>query len=369
MTNRVKHVGILTGGGDCPGLNAVIRAVTKSLILRYGIKVTGIEDGFDGLVERRTRPLDYDSVSGILQVGGTILGTSNKSNPFRHAIQKDDEIEYQDRSGEVIDYIDELGLDGLVCIGGDGTMAISKKLIEKGVPVVGVPKTIDNDIVGTDITFGFDSAVTVAAEAMDRIHTTAQSHHRIMLVEIMGRYAGWLALFSGMAAGADVILVPEIDYDLEVICDYVHKRGQKGRRFSIVAVAEGAKSQGGEMTVQRRVKTSPDQVRLGGVAVKLGQDIEDQTGLETRATILGHLQRGGTPTPFDRVLATRYGVAAAELIGDNNWNLMVALHGDHIGTVAIEEIGGKVRKIEPDSILLRTAESVGTCLGVASRTI
>ncbi len=362
--SKIKRVGILTGGGDCPGLNAVIRAVAKSLITHHNIEVIGIEDGFEGIVENRTRPLHYDNVSGILQVGGTILGTSNTANPFHHPVIQNGKTVYVDCSDQVIDNMKTLGMEALVCIGGDGTMTIAKQLIEKGVKIVGVPKTIDNDIHGTDITFGYDTAMAIATEAIDRIHTTAQSHHRVMLVEIMGRYAGWLALGAGVAGGADVILIPEIEYKLDAIIAAVEKRGAMGRRFSIIAVAEGAKPQGGELTVSRVIQDSPDKYRLGGIAVKLGNAIEDRTGLETRATILGHLQRGGTPTPNDRVLSTRYGVGAADLVGAGKFNLMVALQGNSIVSVPITEIGGKTRTVPMDSELIHTALQVGTSLGV-----
>lgn len=362
--SKIKRVGILTGGGDCPGLNAVIRAVAKSLITHHNIEVIGIEDGFEGIVENRTRPLHYDNVSGILQVGGTILGTSNTANPFHHPVIQNGKTVYVDCSDQVIDNMKTLGMEALVCIGGDGTMTIAKQLIEKGVKIVGVPKTIDNDIHGTDITFGYDTAMSIAAEAIDRIHTTAQSHHRVMLVEIMGRYAGWLTLGAGIAGGADVILIPEIEYDMEAICAAIKKREDMGRKFSIIAVAEGAKPQGGELTVSRIVEGSPDKYRLGGVAVKLGNDIQDRTGVETRATILGHLQRGGTPTPNDRVLSTRYGVGAADLIGAGQFNRMVALQGNKIVSVPITEIGGKTRTVPMDSELIHTALQVGTSLGV-----
>ncbi len=365
--NGVNRVGVLTGGGDCPGLNAVIRAVTKSLITRYGIEVIGIEDGFEGLIEKRTFPLSYDAVSGILQTGGTILGTSNKADPFNTPVKRDGKIEYVDYSDETIRYISEIGLDAIICIGGDGTMTIANKLAQKGVPVVGVPKTIDNDLFGTDITFGHDTAVSIAAGAMDRIHTTAQSHHRVMIVEVMGRYAGWLALNAGLASGADIILIPELDYEIDVVCEKVEERSHKGRRFSIIAVAEGAKPKGGELVVSRIVEDSPEKIRLGGISIKLANDIEDRTGLETRATVLGHLQRGGTPTAFDRILATRYGVGAADLVASATFNRMVALQGRSIVSVPIEEIGGRSRNVPPDSSLLTIAESVGASLGVRSR--
>ena len=363
--NGVKRVGVLTGGGDCPGLNAVIRAVTKSLITHYGIEIIGIEDGFLGLIENRTVSLPYDAVSGILQSGGTILGTSNKANPFHQPVEKEGKVHYEDYSEKTLRNIENLALDAIVCIGGDGTMAITNELAQRGVPVIGVPKTIDNDLYGTDITFGHDTAVSIVAEAMDRIHTTAQSHHRVMIVEIMGRYAGWLALHSGLASGADIILIPELDYEIDVVCEKVRERSRKGRRFSIIAVAEGAKPRGGELVVSRVVKDSPEKIRLGGISIKLANDIEDRTGLETRATVLGHLQRGGNPTAFDRILATRYGVGAADLIAEGRFNRMVALQGRDIVSVPVAEVGGRSRKVPLDSPLLSIAKAVGSSLGVA----
>ena len=361
---KLRKIGVLTGGGDCPGLNAVIRAVTKSIISQLDVEVIGILDGFEGLIERKVTHLSWDSASGILQRGGTILGTSNKANPFAHAVMRDGQWIKEDVSQQTLAYIEELGLDALICIGGDGTMTISNLLAQKGVPIVGVPKTIDNDIVGTEITFGFDTAVSIATEAIDRLHTTAEAHHRVMLVEIMGRYAGWLTLHAGMAGGADVILIPEIEYTLDAICAKLAERGRRGRRFSIIAVAEGAKSKGGEYTVQRVVKDSPDQLRLGGVSIRLGREIEDRTGIETRATVLGHLQRGGTPTAFDRVLATRYGVAAVALIRKGHFNRMVALQGDQIVSIPLDQVGGKNRQIPSDSEMVETAIAVGTSFGI-----
>jgi len=363
MSERIKRVGVLTGGGDCPGLNAVIRAVTKSLIQHDGIEVFGFEDGFAGLIEKRGRLLDWDAVSGILQQGGTILGTSNKADPFHHKIEKNKKPAWVDFSEQTIDNARDLGVDVLVCIGGDGTMTIAQKLMNKGLPIIGVPKTIDNDLFGTDVTFGYDTAVSIAADAIDRIHTTAQSHHRVMLVETMGRYAGWLTLGAGLAGGADVILIPEIEYNLDVIAERVKERSRKGRRFSIIAVSEGAKPKGGELTVQRVVEDSPDKLRLGGVSMKLCSQIEDITGLESRATILGHLQRGGTPTAFDRILGTRYGVAAAEMVRDGRFGYMAALRGNEVVAVSIDEIGGKTRTIPPDDQLIRAALATGVSFG------
>ncbi len=363
MSDNVKRVGILSGGGDCPGINAVIRAVSKSLMRDYKIKVIGLQDGFQGLIGKNYHQLDWDSVSGILQQGGTILGTSNKANPFQVPVKKEGETVYEDFSEQTIKNAEAIGLDAVVCIGGDGTMTVAHGLIQKGLRVVGVPKTIDNDLYGTDVTFGHDTAVSIAADAIDRIHTTAMSHHRVMIVETMGRYTGWLTLNAGLASGADVIIIPELEYDLDTICDIVKERSYRGRKFSIIAVAEGAKPRGGELTVARTVEDSPEKVRLGGVSIKLGNDIEDQTGLETRATVLGHLQRGGSPTAYDRVLATRYGVAAAELVATHQFDRMVALRGTKITSVPIAEVSGKSRKVDKKNPLLRTVYSTGASLG------
>jgi len=359
-----KRIGLLTGGGDCPGLNAVIRGVVKASISQYNIEVIGFEDGYEGLISRSTLVLDWNRVSGILTQGGTILGTSNRTNPFRWPIdKKNDKMIFVDISDQAVAYINELDLDSLICIGGDGTMAIADQLSRKGIHIVGVPKTIDNDIWGTDITFGFNSAMSIATEAVDRIHTTAMSHHRVMIIEVMGRYAGWLALESGIAGGGDVILIPEIPYHIDNICETIVKRSKKGRRFSIIVVAEGAKPEGGKQVVQRIVKESTDPIRLGGISHILAEEIETYTGLETRVTILGHLQRGGTPTPFDRILATQLGVKAAELCQNEMSGLMVAVHGSDITTVPLREIGGKTRLVEMNHPLIDVAKRVGTCLG------
>ncbi|MDZ7371934.1 MAG: 6-phosphofructokinase [candidate division KSB1 bacterium] len=364
MKQRIRRVGLLTGGGDCPGLNAVIRAVSKALMRAQNTEVIGFEDGFEGLIENRYKILDWNAVSGILQRGGTILGTSNKADPFGYIVYENGQRRLVDKSDEVVRNIEALGLEALVVIGGDGSMTIARKLMQKGVPIVGVPKTIDNDLYGTDYTFGYDTAVSIAAEAIDRIHTTAESHHRIMLVEIMGRYAGWLTLGAGLASGADVIIIPEIEYDLEAIIEVVEQRSKHGRRFSLIAVSEGAKPCGGRLTVQRVVEDSPEKIRLGGVSIKLCNEIEAATGLEARATILGHLQRGGTPTAFDRILSTRYGVAAAELIMRGEFGRMTALQGGRITHVPIEEVGGRTRTVDPENELLRAALATGVSVGV-----
>lgn len=358
-----KRIGILTGGGDCPGLNAVIRAVVKTVINDYQIAVVGFKDGFEGLVENKFVNLDLNNVSGILTRGGTILGSSNRADPFKYPVLENGQYEYRDRSDQAVKTFNEHGLEALVCIGGDGTMVVSHKIAGKNIPVVGIPKTIDNDLVGTDVTFGFDSALTTATEAIDKIHTTAQSHHRVMVIEVMGRYAGWLALCSGIAGGGDIILIPEIPYDIDHICEAIKQRKYHGRYFSILVVGEGAKPKGGEMVVKKRVEGSPEPIRLGGIGHKVADDIEDKIQVETRVTILGHLLRGGVPSPADRLLATRFGVAAAEHVAKRKFGKMVALRGNEIITVPIDEIAGKTRTVPPDSPYLSMARSVGTCLG------
>jgi len=360
-----KRIGVLTGGGDCPGLNAVLRGVVKASIHKYNMEVIGFEDGYGGLLTKKTIALDWLKVSGILTQGGTILGASNLANPFRvPVIKSSGKTVFIDESDKVVAYVDELCLDNLVCIGGDGTMAIAQKLSQKGIRIVGVPKTIDNDIWGTDITFGFNSAMSVATEAIDKIHSTAMSHHRVMVVEVMGRNAGWLALESGIASGGDVILIPEIPYKIDVICDFVAKRSKEGRRFSIVVVAEGARPAGGEQVVQRMVKESTDPVRFGGIGMKVAQDIEEITGLECRVTVLGHLQRGGTPSAFDRILATRFGVKASELCHNGVGGVMVAVRGSDIIAVPLSDIGGKTRTVDPNNPMIDVAKDLGTCMGV-----
>ena len=364
-SKRKKRIGVLTGGGDCPGLNAVIRGVVKASISNYGTEVIGIEDGYEGLIQKRVSPINWLQVSGILTQGGTILGTSNIANPFKWPVKdKNGKMTFADISDNVAEFVEELKLDNIVCIGGDGTMAIAQQMSQKGIRIVGVPKTIDNDIWGTDITFGFDTAVGTATEAIDKIHTTAMSHHRVMVVEVMGRYAGWLALHSGIAGGGDVILIPEIPFKMDKVCDVVSKRSKKGRRFSIVVVAEGAKPEGGELVVQRVVKKATDPIRLGGIGMKIGNEIEDKTGLETRVTVLGHLQRGGTPTAYDRILATRFGVKAAKLCDDGVGGVMVAVRGQDIIAVPLSDIGGKTRTVDQHNPLVNVAQKVGTCMGI-----
>ncbi|NLB87976.1 MAG: 6-phosphofructokinase, partial [Syntrophomonadaceae bacterium] len=338
-----KRIGILTGGGDCPGLNAVVRAATKCAINNYGLEVVGYVDGFKGLVENHFIQLDAKAVSGIAHRGGTILGTTNRDNPFRYLVGgTDKEPVFADVSDRAIENLNKLGIEGLIVIGGDGSLNIAYQFYKKGVPVVGVPKTIDNDLSATEVTFGFNTAVDTATEALDRLHTTAESHHRVMILEVMGRYAGWIALHAGIAGGADVILIPEIPYDINRIKAKIADRYIQGKKFSIMVVAEGAKPKDGEMVIQKLVPTSHDPVRLGGIGNKVAQEIEEVIGVETRVTVLGHLQRGGSPIPYDRILATRYGVAAVENFVKGNYGTMVSLRDNKIEAVpltdAIEEL-------------------------------
>ncbi|UCD57879.1 MAG: ATP-dependent 6-phosphofructokinase [Candidatus Hydrogenedentota bacterium] len=363
MADNSKVIGILTGGGDCPGINAVIRAVAKAAMRDQLWQVIGFRDGYAGLVLRHSVGLTNASVSGILNTGGTILGTSNKADPFRWAEQSGGELTFSDRSKEVIGYCEELRLSALVCIGGDGTLNIAKRLSDLGLPIIGIPKTIDNDLSGTDITFGHDSAVATATNAIDKLHTTAESHQRVMVAEVMGRYAGWLALASGIAGGGDIILIPEIPFDMEKVCQAVRDRASRGKLFSIVVVAEGAKPVGGERVIQQMIPDSPDPVRLGGIGKVVGNQIEKMTGFETRVTVLGHVQRGGSPTAFDRILATKYGVGAIERIEKEKFGEMVCLDGNEIRSVSIDEAVGKLKLVPADSDLIAAARWVGTAFG------
>lgn len=362
--NGRLRIGILTGGGDCPGLNAVIRAVAKTLLLEADAEIVGIIDGFAGLIEKRVRDLNFNAVSNILTQGGTILGSSNTANPFQVPNVENGKLSMADRSEEVVAYArDELKLDGIVGIGGDGTMSICGGLVEKGLPMVGVPKTIDNDLMHTDITFGFDTAVTTASEAIDKIHTTAQSHHRVMVVEVMGRYAGWIALHAGVASGSDIILIPEVPYSYDAIWELIDFRRKKNRLFTIVCIAEGAKPLGGQMTVASVVKDSPDPIRLGGAGNVLAKELHERFGIEGRACILGHVQRGGTPTPFDRNLATLFGHQAACLVKEGNWGRMATFSEGKVDSVEIEKVANRTKTVHPDDQLLLAAKAVGTAFG------
>lgn len=333
----MKKIGVLTGGGDCPGLNAVIRAVVRKAF-QNNIKVIGIKNGWKGLVSANTVELDLASVSGILPKGGTILGTS-RTNPYK---KKED-------AEKVIESYKKLGLDALIAIGGEDTLGVANKLHKenKGVNVVGVPKTIDNDLNATDYTFGFDTAVNIATEAIDRLHTTAESHHRIMVVEVMGRHAGWIAIHSGIASGGDVILIPEVPIDLDEVCKILNKRQERGKSFSIVVVAEGAQFKAGQVVLKEQQLDSFGHVRLGGIGETLAGEIEKRTGFETRTTVLGHIQRGGTPTAFDRFLATRFGVKAMELVLEKKFGQMASLSGTEVKGVPIQDAVGTLKTVDP----------------------
>ena len=364
VDERIERIGLLTGGGDCPGLNAVIRAAVKTAINVYDWQVLGIEDGFEGLIlPDRVRELTLTDVRGLLPRGGTILGTSNRANPFAYKVRKKDgRIVERDVSGEVMSRIRELRLDALIVIGGDGSLTIGYEFFQRGVPVVGVPKTIDNDLAGTNITFGFDTALGTATEAIDKLHTTAESHHRIMIVELMGRDAGWLTLRSGLAGGADVILIPEIPFRLESIEEKIEKRNRTGHKFSIIVVAEGARPVGGEQIYQQsRDPLAPR--RLGGVGQWLADELGKMTGNEIRVTVLGHVQRGGTPSPFDRILSTRFGAAAVRAVAEGKFGHMVALRNTRIVTILLKEAIHELRVVPLDSDLLITARGLGICLG------
>lgn len=361
--SEIRRLGILTGGGDAPGLNGVIRAVVKTA-QAHRVDVIGFIDGFYGLVKNNRRPLGLEDVSGILHRGGTILGTSNRDNPFHFVIQEDGQTVYRDLSLQSIENLKKQNIDALIVIGGDGSLNIGYELGKLGIKVVGVPKTIDNDLNATDVTFGFDTAVTTATEALDKLHTTAESHHRIMLLEVMGRYGGWIALHAGIAGGADVILIPEIPFDLEKIRAKINERRENGKLFSIIVVAEGATAQDGEMVVAKMVKESHDPVRLGGIGQVVADRLAAMTGLETRVTVLGHLQRGGSPTPFDRILSTRFGVKAVEMALAGEYNRMVALSGQEITSVPLEKAIGQLKKVDTRGDLVRAAQAVGISFGI-----
>ncbi len=331
------RIGLLTGGGDCPGLNAVIRAVVRKGIDRYGHAIVGFRDGWRGPLDNSYEELTFESTRGILPRGGTILGSS-RTNPFK-----------RENGGERIrENMEELNLDGLIAIGGEDTLGAAAKLHDAGLPVLGVPKTIDNDLAATDLTFGFDTALQVATEAIDRLHTTAESHNRILIVEVMGRHAGWIALHSGLAGGADAILIPERPFDIDEVCRLLKRRHGRGRSFSIVVAAEGATPIEGTMNVVDGDKDEFGHVRLGGIGQRLEREIEERTGFEARQTVLGHTQRGGTPTAFDRVLATRLGIAAIDAATEGRWGMMPALHGTRIELVRLRDAVAELKTVPPE---------------------
>lgn len=391
-SSRARCVGILTSGGDCPGLNAAIRGVVKPALTDFHIEVIGIEKGFHGLVENHSRVLHAHDVSGILASGGTILGTS-REKPHRMPLPNGETV---DLTARAVDTYNHLGLDCLVCLGGNGTHKIAYSLMQRGLNVLGLPKTIDNDLVETDITFGFDSAVCTATEAIDRLHSTAEAHLRVMVIELMGHKAGWLTLSAGLAGGADIILIPEIPYNIDSICQHLTERRRRGKWFSIVAVAEGAapkprvvaaeavlatakkdkkaKKKSAKTDVNGRKDRAPstdgseavvtlDDAGDGRASSRVAKAIHKRLGMDTRVTVLGHLQRGGVPTPYDRIIATRFGAHAAELLAAGTYNQMVCLHGTEVTSVPIERVAGKIKLVPPDHPLIRAARHVGTNFG------
>jgi 6-phosphofructokinase 1 len=358
--SSIQRLGVLTGGGDAPGLNAVIRAVVKSAT-NAGIECVGLEDSFDGLIEpNRSRVLTPRDVTGILRLGGTILGTRNTGNPFAYPVATSEGT--RDYSDRVVEMFHKMGLGALIVIGGDGTLAIGHEFCNRGIPIVGVPKTIDNDIVGTTNCFGFDTAVAFATDAIDRLHTTAEAHKRIMIVEVMGRYAGWIALYAGVAGGADAILIPEIPFDIDRVADRLLERDRWGARFSIVVAAEGAFPKGGKLSLLEAATTGHVE-RLGGIGAQLCEALGRLTGKETRSVVLGHLQRGGAPTSFDRVLATRFGGKAVELVRRGEFGTMVAYAPPDIVARRLDDVVGKTKTVPLDLDLLLTAKALGVTFG------
>jgi len=359
MSVTIQSIGIANGGGDCPGLNAVIRGAVRNAILMHGWRVVGITDGFDGLIwPERCVPLTMDAIAGILPRGGTILGTTNRGNPFHYNVIENGEKVCHDYSLRCCENMRKLGIDALIAIGGDGTLTIARDLGRLGIPIVGVPKTIDNDLSATEVTFGFDTALHVATDAIDRLHTTAESHGRVMVIEVMGRDAGWIALHSGLAGGADVILIPEIPFTIEAVCEKLRERAATGKKFSLVVVAEGVKlpeyGPGG---------TPFPAPRPGQVGFMIGDAIHTLLKQDVRVTVLGHIQRGGSPSPFDRILATRFGVEAVELIARGNFNHMVCLRAGEIEAVPLDDAVGEVRLVDPKGGMVRAAQAVGITFG------
>lgn len=339
---KPKRIGILTAGGDCPGLNAAIRGVGKTAIVEYGMEVLGFNAGYSGLINGDYTELKESALSGILTLGGTILGTS-REKPYKG---KKNGKDAEDKPHKIVENYKKLGLDAVVCIGGNGTMKTASLLAQEGMNVVGIPKTIDNDVWGTDVTFGFDSAVQIATDAIDRLHTTANSHQRVMIIEIMGHHAGWLALYSGLAGGGDIILLPELEYNIRSVCKKIESRYESNKPYSIVVVAEGI-----------------DHPKEISAATHIAQAIQTYTDIETRETVLGYIQRGGSPTPMDRILATRYGAFAAQCIADENFGTMVAIKDNLLTTVPLEDVGGKLRLVEPNLGLIEKARKMGVSFG------
>lgn len=353
--SKTERIGILTAGGDCPGLNAAIRGVAKAAKRKYGIEVIGIFDGFEGLIENHWRVLDWDDLSGLLTLGGTMLRTS-RVKPHKYQTPAGESV---DMTGVAYENYRSMGLDCLVCLGGGGTQKNAVQLMDAGCNVVTLPKTIDNDIAGTDVCFGYDTAVSIATEAIDRLHSTADSHRRVMVLEVMGNKTGWIALGAGVAGGADAILIPEIPFDLEVVAESIRERDRRGKRFSIVAVAEGAEPKGGF--------TDDDDVKHAGeghhVGTRVARRLENLTELEARVTVLGHVQRGGSPTPADRLLATKLGTACADLLAAGEYNVMVASRGEGWKAIPLRTVAGERRTVPLDHEWIRSARAIGTCFG------
>ena len=363
MSATIQRIGLLTGGGDCPGLNAIIRAAVKTAANEYGWEVLGIEDGFEGLIKpNKVRLLDITDVRGLLPRGGTILGSTNRANPFHYEVRSNGAVQSLDVSTTVLQRVREYGIAVLLVVGGDGTMRIAQEFIHKGLHVVGVPKTIDNDLDGTEISVGFDTAVNTAMEALDKLHTTAESHHRVFVIELMGRHAGWIALAAGVAGGADVILLPEIPYDLDVVADKIRQRNDSGAKFSLVVVAEGSVPHGGEAVYQ--AERDPGGVsRLGGIGEMVAAQLRRICHADVRTTVLGHLQRGGSPSAFDRLLATRFGAMAVHLVAQGKVGHMVALHQGHIAAIPMSDAVSRQKQVPLDSDLVRAALGLNICLG------
>ncbi|MFS8492428.1 MAG: ATP-dependent 6-phosphofructokinase [Limnochorda sp.] len=359
----MPRLAILSAGGDCPGINAVIRAVVRTAN-QQGWEVVGIRNGYRGAVENDYIVLGPNEIAGLLPRGGTMLGTDNRYDPASFPVEEDGRIVRKDMSAQVMANLEKLGVEGLIAIGGDGTMAVTRGLAERvGLKAICVPKTIDNDLPSTDQTFGFDTAVRTATDALDKLHTTAESHHRVMVLEVMGRYAGWIALYTGIAGGADVILIPEIPWDPDVVAQTILERRARGRMFSIVVVAEGALTPEGERVVQRTVPDSHEQVRLGGIGQVVGELIEEKTGIETRVTVLGHIQRGGSPSPYDRLLATQLGAYAAQLALEGKYGQLVALRQGKIQAVPLDQVETGIRTVPVDGPEVMAARAIGISFG------
>ena len=362
--STIQRIGIITGGGDCPGLNAAIRGIGKAALF-HNIEVVGIRDGYQGLIENRTQQLGIPELSGILTRGGTILGTNNKCSPEKYYTGNDDDGNpiYVNAVDNCLETIEKNKIGVLFVIGGDGTFTCTKPLVEAGLQCIGVPKTIDNDIYGTDLTIGFTSALRIGTMALDRLHSTGDSHHRVMICELMGRNAGWLTLGSGLASGSDVILIPEIPFDLDKVCQFVEGRRKDHSGFSIIACAEGARPLNGDQVISRRIESSPDPIRLGGIGNHIAYEIENRTGIETRTTALGHIQRGGEPSATDRVVATSFATAAFELAMDGQLNTMVVLSEGHMNTQDILDAANKQRLVPENHRFIRAAREMHTCFG------